>query len=77
MIDAERRLDSRQAAAFLTDLGFKIAPSTLAKLKCLRQGPQCELFGRKPLYTERGLLDWATAKARPAKDSASDPAEAA
>jgi hypothetical protein len=69
MTNPEHRLDSREAAAFLTGLGFKTAASTLSKLRCVGGGPQCELFGRRPIYSEQALLDWARAKTRTAKGS--------
>lgn len=77
MTDVERRLDSREAAAFLTDLGFKTASSTLTKLRCVGGGPQSERFGRRAVYTKQALLRWVHGRTRPAKCSASDPAEAA
>ena len=51
MIDFERRRDTRQAAQFLTDLGFRTAPATLNKLRCIGGGPEFELFGRRPIYS--------------------------
>jgi len=41
-------LDRRQAAAFLTNRGYRTAPATLAKLACIGGGPTFESFGRKP-----------------------------
>jgi hypothetical protein len=54
----ERRIDTRQASDFLTERGYKIAPATLNKKRCVGGGPEFELFGRRPLYTERALLEW-------------------
>src|SRR5262249_49182654 len=54
--------DRKNAAAFLTDRGFKTAPATLAKLACLGGGPGFRSFGRKPLYLAAGLLAWAEAR---------------
>ena len=71
MIEFDRRRDTRQAATFLTDLGFKTAPATLNKLRCVGGGPEFELFGRRPLYRERSLLEWAQARTTPPMRSTS------
>jgi hypothetical protein len=68
----ERRLSRREAAEFLTGRGFKIAPTTLAKLACIGGGPIFESFGRKPLYTERGLLEWVESRNSGPRRSTSD-----
>jgi hypothetical protein len=72
----ECRLDRRQAAAFLTARGYRIAPATLAKLACIGGGPIFESFGRKPLYREVDLLAWAKAKTTGPRRSTSDPGAA-
>jgi hypothetical protein len=72
MTESERRRDTRQAAAFLTDLGFKTAPATLNKLRCVGGGPEFELWGRRPLYTDLSLLRWAQARTTPVRRSTSD-----
>jgi hypothetical protein len=54
----DKRLDTRAASAFLTERGFKTAPATLNKMRCVGGGPEFELFGRRPLYTETALLVW-------------------
>ena len=77
IIDHERRLDRKQAAQFLTDLGYRTAPATLAKLACIGGGPTFESFGRKPLYREADLLAWAEAKTTGPRRSTSDPGRAA
>jgi hypothetical protein len=74
MIESERRRDTRQAAQFLTDLGFKTAPATLNKLRCVGGGPEFELWGRRPLYTDLSLLKWVQARTTPARRSTSDTA---
>jgi hypothetical protein len=51
-MEFECRLDRRQAAAFLTERGYRTAPATLAKLACIGGGPVFESFGRRPLYRE-------------------------
>jgi hypothetical protein len=72
-VEFERRLDRRQAAAFLTERGYRTAPATLAKLASLGGGPIFESFGRKPLYREADLLAWACAKTTGPRRSTSDP----
>jgi hypothetical protein len=54
--EIERRLSRKEAAHFLTDLGYRTAPATLAKLACLGGGPVFRSFGRKPLYRAADLL---------------------
>ena len=54
----ETRLDTRQASDFLTERGYKTAPATLNKKRCVGGGPEFELFGRRPLYKEAALLEW-------------------
>jgi hypothetical protein len=77
MIEPERRRDTRQAAAFLTEIGFRTAPATLNKLRCIGGGPEFELFGRRPIYSEKSLLEWARARTTPPRRSTSDTASEA
>ena len=72
MTTIEPRRDTRQAAAFLTDNGYKTAPATLNKLRCVGGGPEFELFGRRPIYSETSLLEWARARTTSARRSTSD-----
>ena len=69
----ERRIDRKQAAAFLTERGYRTAPATLAKLACIGGGPAFRSFGRKPLYREADLLAWAEARTTGPRRSTSDP----
>jgi hypothetical protein len=71
MIETERRRDTRQAAEFLTELGFKTAPAFLNKLRCVGGGPEFELFGRRPIYAEKALIEWAQARTTPPRRSTS------
>lgn len=73
IIDHERRLDRKQAAQFLTALGYRTAHATLAKLACIGGGPTFQSFGRKPLYREADLVAWAEAKTTGPRRSTSDP----
>jgi hypothetical protein len=72
MADFERRRDTRQAAAFLKDLGYETAAATLNKLRCVGGGPQFELFGRRPLYRETALLNWVATRLSAPRRSTSD-----
>ena len=71
-IEQTRRLDTKQAAEFLTSLGFKTAPATLCKLRCVGGSAAYESFGRKPLYTEASLLEWVRQKTSSLRRSTSD-----
>lgn len=74
--EVERRLDRREAAAFLTTRGFKTAVATLAKLASVGGGPVFESFGRKPLYREADLLAWVQSRSSGPRRSTSDKAAA-
>jgi hypothetical protein len=71
-IDDERRLSRKEAAEFLTNLGYKTASATLAKLASVGGGPLFESFGRKPLYRSTDLLEWAQARSSGPRRSTSD-----
>lgn len=58
----DRRYSRREAAEYLSARGYRIAIATLAKLATVGGGPMYEKFGRKPLYTERGLVAWVASK---------------
>ena len=68
-----QKLDRREAAKFLSERGFKIATTTLAKYACLGGGPVYEKFGRRPLYTEASLMEWVASKMSGQRQSTSDP----
>jgi hypothetical protein len=74
--DYNRLRDTREAAAFLTAIGYRTAAATLNKLRCLGGGPEFRKFGRRPLYQEEALLSWAQARTSGPKRSTSAPAEA-
>jgi hypothetical protein len=38
MTDIDHRRDTKEAAAFLTSLGYRTAPATLTKLRCIGGG---------------------------------------
>jgi hypothetical protein len=74
MIAFDVRRDTRQAAAFLSERGYRVAAATLNKMRCVGGGPDFELFGRRPVYREKSLLDWAQARTTHVLRSTSDPA---
>jgi hypothetical protein len=57
-LEAERRLTRREAADFLSERGYRVAPTTLAKYATVGGGPIFEKFGRRPLYLPAELLAW-------------------
>jgi len=72
-MDIQRRLDRKEAAQFLTSHGYRTAPATLAKLACIGGGPTFVTFGRRPLYREVDLLEWAQSRSTGPRRSTSDP----
>jgi hypothetical protein len=67
------RLTRIQAAKFLTEQGFPIAPRYFAKL-CLPgsgQGPRVDVwFGPRALYLPADLIEWARTRCRPGDEQA-------
>lgn len=61
------KLSRAEAAAFLTARGYRISVATLGKYACVGGGPAFEKFGRRPLYTESSLIEWAKKKTTPPK----------
>ncbi len=72
--ELERRLTRREAAEFLTERGFRVAPATLAKYATIGGGPLYQSFGRRPLYRPADLLAWVEAKSTAPRRSTSEPA---
>lgn len=60
--EAERRLTRTEAAAFLTERGYRVAYATLNKYATVGGGPVFESFGRRPLYKPADLLAWVASK---------------
>lgn len=77
MTECYRLLNTREAAAFLIERGYKVAPATLNKLRSVGGGPEFQLFGRYPVYSEDALLDWARLRTTEPKQSTRDLPEAA
>src|SRR5690242_15406741 len=72
MIVDQRYLTRGEAAEYLTDLGYKIAPASLAKRAVVGGGPPFRSWGRKPLYDPEALLEWAQARCTGPRRSTSD-----
>lgn len=70
--DDERRLSRAEAAAFLSERGFRVAYATLNKYASIGGGPVFESFGRRPLYRPSNLLAWAAQKSSGPRRSTSD-----
>jgi hypothetical protein len=68
-----RYRDRRAAAQFLTERGYKTAPTTLARLACVGGGPAFRRFGRKALYDEYDLIEWARSRLSAPMRSTSEP----
>jgi hypothetical protein len=68
-----RLLTRNEAAAYLTELGLKTAPSTLAKLFCIGGGPNCRHAGKRPLYDQADLIGWFESKLSEPRRSSSEP----
>ena len=60
--EIERRLTRTEAAAFLTECGYRVAYATLNKYATVGGGPVFESFGRRPLYKPADLLAWVASK---------------
>lgn len=73
----DRMLRRKDAARYLTERGFPVAPQTLARLAVVSGGPTFRKFGRFPLYRLNDLDLWADRKLGPAQSSTSDTKERA
>jgi hypothetical protein len=62
-----------EAAAYLTERGYRTAPATLAKYASIGGGPVFRSFGRIPLYGPDDLLSWAESRTSALRRSTSDP----
>ena len=71
-ISGERRLSRKEAAEYLTNLGYRVASTTLAKLASVGGGPLFSSFGRTPLYKPTDLLHWAQSRSSGPRRSTSD-----
>ena len=71
---SERFLSSDCASRFLASYGCRVAPKTLAKIRCVGGGPVFRRFGRLVVYLESDLLAWAKDRiSEPRQNTASNP----
>jgi len=56
--------DRREAAEFMTSLGLRVAPTTLAKYATLGGGPVMRHWGRRVIYDTSSLVEWANTIAK-------------
>ena len=70
--ETERRLTRSEAAAFLTERGYRVAYATLNKYATVGGGPVFESFGRRPLYKPTDLLAWVASKTTPPRRHTSE-----
>jgi hypothetical protein len=68
----ERRLNRAEAAAFLSERGYRVAYATLNKYATVGGGPSFESFGRRPLYKPTDLLAWVASKTSGPRRSTSE-----
>ena len=71
--DNERRLSRAEAAAFLSERGYRVACATLNKYATVGGGPMFESFGRRPLYKPSTLLEWVASRTTRPRRSTSEP----
>lgn len=70
----ERLLTRREAAAYLTARGCRIAATTLGKLAVVGNSPKYRRWGRLALYAQADLDAWSEARLGNARSNTSQPA---
>lgn len=58
----QRPLNEKEAAANLSNSGYKITPAYLQKLRSVGGGPEFFRWGRRVFYSEQALLDWVVSR---------------
>ncbi|MCU5785941.1 hypothetical protein B27N_00944 [Alcanivorax marinus] len=58
----QQYLTRTESAEYLSRLGYRTSPKTLAKYACVGGGPKYRKFGQRVLYSPSDLVDWAEAK---------------
>jgi hypothetical protein len=54
------RLNRKEAAAYLSKMGYPVAPRTLARLATMRKGPPYVRFMHRTVLYEKAVLEaWA------------------
>lgn len=59
-VTQERFYNALEAAALLADTGLPVSKNYLAKLRCVGGGPRFHKFGRRVLYRQTDLMEWAS-----------------
>jgi hypothetical protein len=70
--DGDSLLSRREAAAALTAVGYRTAPTTLATLATRGGGPIYRRYGPRVIYRWSDLLDWAQSRLSPPMRSTSE-----
>lgn len=70
--EEERRLTRTEAAAYLSERGYRVAYATLNKYATVGGGPTFESFGRRPLYKPSDLLAWVAERSSGPRRSTSE-----
>lgn len=65
---------TREAAAFLTAQGVRVAPQTLNKLRVIGGGPLFRKAGSRVVYFESDLVNWVAKRLSPPRASTSEAA---
>jgi hypothetical protein len=60
--DLDTLLTRSEAAAALTEAGYRTASATLATMASRGGGPPFQKYGPRPLYRLGEILDWARAR---------------
>lgn len=71
-MDDDKRLGRAEAAKFLTENGYPITKSTLAKYAVIGGGPAYSKFGQRVSYRQYDLLAWGSEKMSPPVRSTSE-----
>ena len=72
MTKVERWLSRREAAAYLTERGFKISHLTLQKMASVGGGPKYRIWGNRAIYGPPDLDEYAEDKLSAPRRSTSE-----
>ena len=54
----------KQAASYLTDLGYRTSYRTLVALAVEKKGPPYDMFAHRALYRKEELSEWAKSRSQ-------------
>lgn len=66
-------MSRKEAARYLSERGFQMAPQTLARKFCEGTGPLCSTLNRRAMYYRKHLDDWFAEQLSPPRRSSSVP----